>query len=343
MQISARQLAELLKGTLEGDPDILVDRPGKIEEATEGCLTFLANPKYESFAYTTNASIMLVSKAFQPRQEIQPTLIRVDDVYAAMAFLMEQFASSVARGPQSGQSPKADIHPEAVLEADVSVGAFAVIEQGAFIGADTTIHAQVFIGRNVKIGAHVTIHPGVRIYHDCEIGDHCIIHANTVIGADGFGFAPQADGSYRKVPQLGNVVIEEHVEIGSGATIDRATMGSTVIRQGAKIDNLVMIAHNVQIGAHTAVAAQTGIAGSTVLGAHCMLGGQTGIAGHLNIADGTRIQAQSGVNRNIKEPGSTLYGSPALPYHDFLRAYAVFRKLPDLQKRLDELERSKNS
>lgn len=341
MEISARQLAEILGGSVEGDPSTLVHRPAKIEEATMGSLTFLANPKYEAFAYTTQASILLASRDFRPHKAINPTIIRVDDVYASMALLMEQFAQSIAGQQEVKQSPNAEIHPDSTLDDHVSVGAFSIIEAGVQVGAHTTIYPQVYIGKNAKIGKHVTLYPGVKIYHDCVIGDHCIVHANAVIGADGFGFAPQSDGSYRKVPQLGNVVLEDHVEIGAGATIDRATMGSTILMKGVKIDNLVMVAHNVSIGQHTAVAAQSGIAGSTSIGAFSMLGGQTGIAGHLKLADRLRIQAQSGVNKSIEQSGTALYGSPALPYRDFLKAYAIFRRLPELEKRLDELEADK--
>ena len=343
MEISARQLAEILGGTLEGDPEKRVNRPGKIEEATEGSLTFLANPKYEAYAYTTRASVMLVDRTFIPKHEVHPTLVRVDDVYASMALLMEKFADALSPASATEHSSKAQIDPGAVLGEHIAVGAFATIEHGAQIGSNSVIFPQSYIGKNVKLGRHVIIHPGVRIYRDCVIGDHCIIHANAVIGADGFGFAPQPDGSYRKVPQLGNVVIGNHVEIGAGATIDRATMGSTIIGDGVKIDNLVMVAHNVRIGSNTAVAAQSGIAGSTVIGSQCLLGGQTGIAGHLKIADGVKIQAQSGINRSISEEGSALYGSPAIPYRDFLKAYALFRRLPEMEKRLAELEAKKNS
>lgn len=341
MQISAQQLAEFLNGTVEGDPQATVNRPGKIEEGGDGALTFLANPKYEAYAYTTTASIMLVDHKFRPAKPVHPTLVRVDDVYASMALLMERFAG--AAPPQvSGIAPEAYIHPESQLGEGVSVGAQSVIEQGAVIGDHCRIFPQVYIGRNARLGNGVTLHPGVRIYHDCEIGDGCILHSNVVVGGDGFGFAPQKDGSFKKIPQLGNVVIEKNVEIGSGTTIDRATMGSTVIREGVKIDNLVMVAHNVEIGKHTVIAAQAGIAGSTTIGAHCMIGGQVGIVGHIEIADGTRIQAQSGVNRSIREQQTAIYGSPALPYQDFLRSYVLFRKLPELQERIAELEKAFN-
>lgn len=341
MQISAQQLAEILNGTVEGNPEATVNRPGKIEEGGEGTLTFLANPKYEGYAYTTDASIMLVDRKFRPSKPVQPTLVRVDDVYASMAMLMERFAGA-APPLLSGVSPEAHIHAEAKLGQGTAVGAQTVVEQGAVIGKNCHIFPQVFVGRNVQLGDNVTLYPGARIYHDCIIGEGCTLHSNVVIGGDGFGFAPQADGSYQKIPQLGNVVVEKNVEIGSGATIDRATMGSTLIREGVKIDNLVMIAHNVEVGPHTVIAAQAGIAGSTTIGAHCMIGGQVGIVGHIEIADGTRIQAQSGVNRSIRQEKSAIYGSPAMPYQDFLRSYVLFRKLPDLEERLAELEKALN-
>ena len=341
MQISAKDLSQLLNGTIEGNPDILVSRPSKIEEATEGSICFFSNPKYESYVYSTQASIILVNQKFQPTQPVQATLIRVDDVYDAVRFLLEAFEKKEKK--EAVISPQSSIHPNAKVCKTTTIGAFVVIEEGAEINSNCTIHPQVFIGKNVTIGNDVTLHPGVKIYHDCVIGDHCILHANVVIGGDGFGFAPQEDGSYVKIPQVGNVLLEKNVEVGANTTIDRATMGSTIIREGVKLDNLIMIAHNVEIGKNTAIAAQTGIAGSTKVGEQCMIGGQVGIAGHLEIANKVQFQAGSGVNKNIKKEGAKLYGYPAIPYFDYLRSYSIFKKLPELDKKIDTLKKQLNN
>ena len=340
MQVSAQQLAALLQGTIEGDPNVLVGGPAKIEEAGPGTITFLGNMKYEPFAYTTNASILLVGKNFVPAQSISATLIRVEDVYAAIATLLGHFGDKLNAGSPA-ISDKSSIHETAKVGERCSIGDYAVLGENVVVGDDTRIFPQVYIGNNVKIGISVTLYPGVRIYSDCVIGDNCSLHANVVIGSDGFGFAPQEDGSFKKVPQIGNVVIESDVEIGSNTTIDRATMGSTIIRSGVKLDNLIQIAHNVEIGRNTVVAAQTGIAGSTKIGENCMIGGQVGIVGHIKIADRTRIQAQSGVSAEVSEPGTALYGSPAFAYSGFLRSFAVFKKLPELMKRIQDLEKNK--
>lgn len=336
MLITARELALMLQGTVEGNPEVTVSHPSKIEEGTPGSITFLANPRYEPYAYTTGASVLLVSRDFEPSGTVPATMIRVDDVYAAIAQLLERFGKQSAAPGVIDE--RAFVHPDARVEPGVTIGAFTVVEAGATIGEGSVLYPQVFVGANARIGSHTTLHPGVKIYHDCVVGDRCLLHANVVIGADGFGFVPQADGSFKKIAQIGNVVIENEVEIGANTAIDRATMGSTVIRTGAKLDNLIQIAHNVEIGSNTAVAAQTGIAGSVKIGERCMIGGQAGFAGHLRIADGVKIQAQSGVGRNIPEAGSAWYGSPAIPYNDYLRSYAVFRQLPDLIKKINELE-----
>jgi len=338
MQISAKELAHLLNGTIEGNPDVQVHAPSKIEEGQAGTISFLANPKYETYAYTTKASILLVSRDFEPSQAIEATLIRVDDVYASITFLLEQFGNQQGQKPE-GIHENAFVHASAKLGDEVSVGIYAVIENEVAIGEGTVVYPQVFIGKNVKIGKHVRLYPGVKIYQDCVIGDHCIIHSNAIIGSDGFGFMPQDDGSYKKIPQLGNVLLEEQVEVGANTVIDRATMGSTIIRKGVKLDNLIQIAHNVEIDQNTVIAAQAGIAGSTKVGKGVQIGGQVGLVGHIQVADGTRIQAQSGVNKSIKKENSALYGSPALNYNDYLRAYAVYRKLPTLLKRIEALEK----
>lgn len=338
MQISATQLAQMLQGTLEGDAAVQVSRPAPIEGAESGTITFLANMKYEPHLYTTGASIVLVPLDLELRKPISATLIRVENVYASVAFLMERFGATPK--PEGEVSPQAQVHPEAVLEEGVYVGPFSVVGRGARIGANTVLHAQVYVGENVEIGSDSELFPGVRIYKDCKVGKRCTLHANAVIGSDGFGFAPQADGSYKKIAQLGNVVIEDEVEIGAQTVIDRATMGSTILRRGVKLDNLIQVAHNVEIGEHTVIAAQTGIAGSTRIGKGVQVGGQVGFVGHIHIADGVKVQAQSGVNRSINEAGSAVYGSPALGYQEFLKAYSVFRKLPEILKRLLALEKA---
>lgn len=337
MQITAAQLSQLLKGEIIGNPDVVVKQPGKIEEAVKGDITFLANLKYESFAYTTNASVILVSRDFEPKQAISATMIRVDDVYAAITFLLNQFGGKVEA--KEGISSNAFVHPTTTIEKGVSIGHFTMVEEGAEIGEGTIIFPQVFVGKNAKIGKNCIIYPGVKIHKDCVIGNRCFINANVVIGSDGFGFAPQKDGRYQKVAQTGNVVIEDDVEIGANSAIDRATMGSTIIKTGAKLDNLIMVAHNVEIGANTVIAAQAGFAGSSKIGSNCMIGGQAGFVGHIHVANGTKVQAQSGVNKSIKEDNTAWYGSPILPYNDYLRSYAAFRKLPKLMKRISALEK----
>ncbi len=340
MQLSALEIAQLLNGSVEGDPEVKVSRPSKIEEGGKGTITFLANDKYEDFAYTTTASVLLVSRDFQPKQPIAATLVRVENVYSSLSLLLEKYGSQIK--VSSGISAQAFVHPTAMLGENIAVGMFSVIEEHAKIGAGCQIATQVYIGRNVEIGKNVIIYPGVKIMHDCIIGDNCVIHSNVVIGSDGFGFAPQADGTYQKIPQTGNVLIGNNVEIGAGTTIDRATMGSTVIHAGVKLDNLIQVAHNVEIGENTVIAAQAGIAGSTKIGKNCRIGGQVGFVGHLTIADGTQIQAQSGIASNVKEPNTALFGYPAIPYNDYVRSYAIFKKLPNLYKLLLDLEKKVN-
>jgi UDP-3-O-[3-hydroxymyristoyl] glucosamine N-acyltransferase len=336
MQLAAKEIAHMLGGTLEGNGDALVSRPGKIEQGGQGTLTFLANLRYEQFAYTTHSTAVLVPRDFQPSQPIAAeAVIRVDDVYNSLRILMEKFGGQVYA--DAGVSERASVHATAVLGKNVAIGTFSVLEEAVKIGDNTIIHPQVFLGKNVEVGQNCTIYPGVKIYHGCKIGDNCILHSNVVIGSDGFGFVPQPDGSFLKLPQLGNVVLEANVEIGANTTIDRATLGSTFIRQGVKLDNLVMVAHNVDLGEHTVVAAQAGFAGSTKIGKHCRIGGQAGFVGHIEVADGTQVQAQSGVAASVKKPGTALYGSPALPYNDYLRSYAVFKKLPELFRKINEM------
>lgn len=337
MQLSARELAQFLNGAVEGDPEVKVSRPSRIEEGGAGTISFLGNAKYEEFAYTTTASILLVSQDFKPRQPVPATLIRVADVYGAVAKLLDRFGSD--NHMPGSISEYAFIHSGAVIGENVAVGAFAVVESGARIGRGCRIYPQVYVGKGVKLGENVTLYPGVRIMDNCEIGNNCIIHGNVVIGSDGFGFAPQKDGAYKKITHVGRVVVEDNVEIGANTAIDRATMGATYIRAGVKLDNLIQVGHNADIGENTVIAAQTGIAGSTRIGRSCRIGGQVGFVGHIQVADGTQIQAQSGIASPIDVPGQAFFGSPAIDYKNYIRSYAVFKQLPDLYKKIRELER----
>jgi len=338
MQFTAAQISILLNGKIEGNADAVVSSFGKIEEAQEGQLTFLANPKYEDFLYTTNASIAIVNESYELRQAVKPTLIRVADAYTAFAQLLGKYQEMMTQQMKGIQQP-CFIASSAELGEDVFIGAFCYIGENVKIGKNTKIFPNSFLGDNVQIGDNTIIHPGVKIYHDCVVQNNVILHAGVVIGSDGFGFAPQADGSFKKVPQIGNVVIENDVEIGANTTIDRATMGSTFIKAGAKLDNLIQIAHNVEVGESTVMAAQAGVSGSTKIGKNVMIGGQAGIVGHIQIADGSRINAQSGVSKSMKEPYSTVTGSPAADYSSVLRSQAVFRNLPEMEKRIYELEK----
>ncbi len=337
MQLTAQAIANLLHGTVEGDPDVQVSHPSRIENGSPGSITFLADTKYEPYAYTTKASVLLVEQSFEPQETVHPTLIRVQDVRAALVTLFQQFGQKSSSQP-SGISDNATIRSTAQIGENSAIGDYCMIEEQVRIGANCIIHPQVFIGKNVTIGDGVLLYPGVRIYHDCVIGDNCIVHANAVIGSDGFGYAPQESGSYQKIIHVGHVHIEHDVEIGANTVIDRATIDATIIREGVKLDNLVQVGHNVEIGKHTVIAAQTGIAGSTKIGANCQIGGQVGFSGHLKIADGTMIQAQSGIAANVQQENTALFGSPAIGYKDYIRSYAVFKKLPDLYKQINRLE-----
>jgi UDP-3-O-[3-hydroxymyristoyl] glucosamine N-acyltransferase len=337
MQFTAAQIAMLVNGKIEGDMNAAVSDFGKIEEAKEGQLAFLANPKYEDYLYSTKASIVMISASLELKQSVNATLIRVEDPYSAFAGLLSKYQEIKTQQLNGLQDPHF-ISPSAQLGKNVFLGAFSFIGEKVVIGNNVKIFPQVYIGNNVVIGDDTIIYPGAKIYHDCKLGTNVIVHAGTVIGSDGFGFAPQADGTFKKVPQIGNVVIEDYVEIGANATIDRATMGSTFIRKGAKIDNLVQIAHNVEVGNNSVIAAQAGVSGSTKLGKNVMIGGQAGIVGHIVLADGVKINAQSGVSKAIKTPGAAVTGSPAYDYTSALRAQAVSRNLPDLEKRIKQLE-----
>lgn len=326
----------LINGKVEGDPSAAVRSFGKIEEAKEGQLSFLANPKYEEFLYGTGASIIIINENYQLKKGVNACLIRVPDAYLAFATLLGKYQEMMTQQLSGVQQPSY-ISASASYGENVFIGAFAYVSDQVTIGKNSKIFPNSFIGNNVKIGENTIIHPGVKIYHDCVIGNHVTIHAGTVIGSDGFGFAPQADGSFKKVPQIGNVVVEDHVEIGSNSAIDRATIGSTIIKAGAKLDNLIQIAHNVEVGNSSVIAAQAGISGSTKIGKGVMIGGQAGIVGHIQIGDGAKINAQSGVSKSI-EPGKAVTGSPAFDYTSALRSQAASRKLPELEKRVKELE-----
>jgi UDP-3-O-[3-hydroxymyristoyl] glucosamine N-acyltransferase len=338
MTFTAAQIAQLINGKLEGDPETAVDSFGKIEEAVKGQLAFLANPKYEEHLYTTAASIVIINDSQELKQPVgAAALIRVPDAYSAFATLLAKYQEIAAQQLTGIQQP-VHIASTARLGENLFIGAFAWLGDNVVIGNHVKIHPQVYLGNNVRIGDHTVLHPGVKIYHDCIVGEHVTIHAGSVIGSDGFGFAPQSDGSFKKIPQIGNVRIEDHVEIGANATIDRATIGSTIIRSRTKLDNLIQIAHNVEIGHDTVIAAQAGVSGSTKIGNHVMIGGQAGIVGHIQIADGSRINAQSGVSKSIKLPNTAVTGTPAFDYTSALRSQALSRNLPELEKRLKELE-----
>lgn len=337
MEFTASQIASMIGGKIEGNPEVKVAAFGKIEEAGEGQLAFLANPKYEDFLYSTKASLVIINEALELKQGVSATLLRVPDAYTSFATLLQAY-EQLKSGQLQGIQQPSFIDASAKIGEKVFIGAFCYVGENVTIGNNVKLHPQVYIGDHAVIGDNTILKPGVKVGSQCIVGKNVIIHPGTVIGSDGFGFAPQADGTYKKVPQIGNVIVEDFVEIGSNCTIDRATIGSTIIRKGAKLDNLIQIAHNVEIGENTAIAAQTGVSGSTKIGKNVMIGGQAGIVGHITIADGTRINAQSGVSKSIKQEKSIVTGSPAHDYTTTLRSQAIFRNLPDLEKRIAELE-----
>ena len=337
MEFTVAQIANILGGEIEGNPDAVVNTLAKIEEGTEKSLTFLANPAYTEFIYTTKATAAIVSKSFVAEKPISATLIRVDKPYESFALLLETY--NKIKNNKVGIEQPSFIADTATLGTEVYVGAFAYIGQNVKIGNNVKIYPQSYVGDNTVIGDNTTVFAGVKIYTDCVIGQSCTFHSGVVIGGDGFGFAPNSENNYKKVPQIGNVIIEDHVEIGANTTVDRATLGSTLIKKGAKIDNLIQVAHNVEIGENTVIAAQTGIAGSTKIGSNCMIGGQVGIVGHLTIAKGTKIAAQSGVGQSIINENEIVQGSPAFGIGDYKRSYVLFRKLPEIQSKLQELEK----
>jgi len=337
MELSARQVAEVLNGKVEGNPDVKISNLGKIEEGTEGTMTFLANPAYTQYIYTTKASVIVVNNDFIPSQPINGTLIRVDNAYTAFAKLLEIFNKM---GPgKHGISPHSYVSKSAKLGEDVYIGEFSSIGENVVIGKNVMIYPNCTIGDESAVDDESVIYPGVTLYHKTIVGKRCTIHAGVVLGADGFGFAPQADNEYKKIIQTGNVVIEDNVEIGANTTIDRATLGSTIIHKGAKIDNLVQIAHNVEIGENTLIAAQTGISGSTKIGKNCLIAGQVGIIGHLTIADNVKIGAQSGIEHSIREDGVAFLGTPAAEARKTRRLYVYWRNFEDIVKRVYQLEK----
>lgn len=335
MEFTAKQIAEVVNGEVVGDENVAVSVFSKIEEGKPGSLTFLSNPKYTNYIYSTEASIVLVSSKFVPEHEVKATMIKVENPYDCLARLMMMYESSKPK--KKGIDPLAFVSPSAKVGEDVYIGAFAYIGENTVIGDDTKIYPHAYVGDNVKIGENATLYQHVSVYAECRVGNNCILHSGCVIGADGFGFAPTENG-YEKIPQIGNVVLEDDVEIGANTCIDRATMGSTIVHKGAKIDNLVQIAHNDEIGSNTVIAAQTGVAGSTKIGEWCMFGGQVGVAGHITVGNKVNVGAQTGVNSHV-EGNQTIMGYPAMSYRDFMKTSVLQRKLPDMMKRIDALEK----
>jgi len=335
MKFTAAQIAGILEGEVVGNPEAEVFKLSKIEEGTEGSLTFLANPKYINYIYSTQASVTIVNNTFEPEQEITTTLIKVEDAYKSFSKLLEYY--NQVKLMKSGIEQPSVISEGVTYGSDLYLGSFCYIGKNVIIGNNVKIYPNSFIGDNVTIGDNCVFFAGVRIYSETVIGNRCTIHSGTIIGSDGFGFAPQEDGTYVKVPQIGNVIIEDDVEIGACTTVDRATLGSTIIRKGVKLDNHIQVAHNVEIGENTVIAAQTGIAGTTKIGKNCLIGGQVGFAGHLVIGDGVKIQAQSGIGKNL-EAGEVVQGSPAFNYGDFAKSFVHFRNLPKIVTDLEELK-----
>jgi len=337
MKFTAEQIAGILDGEVVGNPNAQVYKLAKIEEGTVGSLTFLANPKYNNYIYSTQATITIVNKSFVSEQEVKTTLIKVEDAYQAFSKLLEYY--NQIKLMKSGIEQPSVISDGVKYGSDLYLGSFCYVGQNVQIGDNVKIYPNSFIGDNVVIGDNCVLFAGVRIYSETVIGNNVTIHSGTIIGSDGFGFAPQEDGTFKKVPQIGNVIIEDNVEVGSCSTIDRATLGSTIIRKGVKLDNQIQIAHNVEIGENTVIASQTGIAGSTKVGKNCMIGGQVGIVGHITIGDNVKIQAQSGIAKSLKE-GEVVQGSPAYNYSDFSKSFVHFRNLPKIVNELEELKKS---
>ena len=333
MNFTAGQIADQLNGTVVGNRDVDINTLSKIEEGKKGSLTFLANPKYTEFIYSTDASATIVSNDFEPTEKITTTLIKVKDPYSSFTTILELFNDDKSK--RSGISDKSDIDKSSTISKSSYVGSYTTIGKNSIVGDNCVIDNQVFIGDNVKIGNNCKIYPGTKILNDTIIGNSCIIHSSCSIGSDGFGFAPNDDGTYKKIPQTGNVVIGNNVEIGSNSTVDRATIGSTIINDGVKLDNQIQIAHNVEIGKNTAIAAQSGVAGSTKIGRNCMIGGQVGIIGHLKIGDNVKIQAQAGVTSDV-ESNARITGTPAISYMNYNKSYIHFKNLPEIVKKIDK-------
>ncbi|HAP51026.1 MAG TPA: UDP-3-O-(3-hydroxymyristoyl)glucosamine N-acyltransferase [Porphyromonadaceae bacterium] len=338
MEITAQQLASMVQGTVEGDSSIIINNYAKIEEATPGCLTFLANPKYTHFIYTTRASAVLVRKDFRPEKPLTTTLIRVDDPYATLAHLLNFMNSQMAPELRGVEQPS-HIDATVTVPDDAYVGAFAYVGKSVTLGRNVKIYPRVYVGDNVTVGDDVILYPGVTVYHGCRIGNRCIVQAGAVIGSDGFGFAPKEDGTYEKISQVGIVILEDDVEIGANTTIDRATMGATVVHKGVKLDNLIQVAHNVEIGENTVMAAQVGIAGSTKIGKHNMIGGQVGFAGHITVGDYNGIGAQAGVPNSVGDR-QRLLGAPAINALEFARQNVYFKRLPEMAADIKKLKKA---
>lgn len=337
MKFTVKQIAHLLNGEVKGDESLSISQLAKIEEGSAGDISFLANEKYEPFLYTTNATAVIVGRSFEPRKDYNTTLILVENPYTAFTQLLEEYQRIIDSSKKGIEQPSFVGEGTSIGE-EIYQGAFSYIGKNAKIGKNVKIYPQVYISDNVTIGDNTIIYAGVKIYANCVIGKDCVIHSGAVIGSDGFGFAPQADGTYKTIPQLGNVILEDNVSIGSNSTIDCATMGSTILRKGVKIDNLVQIAHNVEIGENTVIAAQTGVAGSTKIGKNCVLGGQVGVNGHITIADGTKAGGKAGITKSVRKAGTALNGNPAFDATEYLRSMAVLRKLPALEKQIKALE-----
>jgi UDP-3-O-[3-hydroxymyristoyl] glucosamine N-acyltransferase len=336
MKFTAEQIAGILEGEVIGNPNAEVFKLSKIEEGTIGSLTFLSNPKYQNFIYSTEASVTIVNRTFEPEQAISTTLIKVEDAYQAFSKLLEYY--NQVKLMKSGIEQPSVISENVTYGTDLYLGSFCYVGKNVKIGNNVKIYPNTFIGDNVVIGDNCVFFAGVRVYSETEIGNNCVIHSGTIVGSDGFGFAPHEDGTYSKIPQIGNVILEDDVEVGSCTTIDRATMGSTIIRKGVKLDNQIQIAHNVEIGENTVIASQTGIAGSTKIGKNCMIGGQVGIVGHITIGNNVRIQAQSGIGKSIGD-GEVVQGTPAFNYGDFSKSYVHFRNLPKIVSDIDDLKK----
>jgi len=338
MEFTAQNISDLIKGKVEGNPETKVSDVSKIEEGGPGTLCFLANPKYEKYLYTTDASVVIVNNDLVLSETVKATLIRVPDSYHAFATLLELY--NAMQPQKSGIEQPSFIAPSAKVGENAYIGAFSYLSDNVQVSNNAKIYPQVYLGENVEIGENTIIYAGVRIYHNCKIGSNCVFHSGTVIGADGFGFAPQSeDNNYKKIPQIGNVIIEDNVELGANSTVDRATMGSTIIRKGVKLDNMVHIAHNVEVGENTVMAAQTGVAGSCKIGRDCMFGGQVAIAPHCTIANGIKLGGKSGVNGSLKKENEVMIGAPVQNYSDFWRCFVVFRHLPELKHDLDTIKK----